>query len=478
MPSIEKEIPINSQFNSLKQFLYPVFWFLIGFVITATLITGFCFTYFQYKYKDKVIPGVFIGNTYIGGKSKTDVTSIFNNRNIKIGKSTFTFEAENETATVSAKDLGIGYNAKLLAQQSIDLGKSEDIMSNMYIIITSFINGTYLSPSYTFNDEYLKKAIMPISESVYQKPTDALFTVRGNRVSAFRESENGKSVDYEKLKTIIDNKLAQVIDSKSPQNYLINVPILIVKPKVTTEKANNLGIVEVIGEGHSLFQHSAASRIHNVILAASRINGVLVAPGQVFSFDQNLGDVSSYTGYQQAYVISGGHTVLGDGGGVCQVSTTLFRAVLNAGLPIVERHPHSYRVGYYEEDSPPGIDATVYVPTVDLKFKNDTGNYILVQSSVDPTNLALTFTLYGTRDGRVVSMTTPVVTNQIPAPAPLYQDDPSLPAGEVKQIDFAANGADVSFHRTVTKNGKVIISEDYNTHYSPWQAVYLKGTKT
>ena len=168
---------------------------------------------------------------------------------------------------------------------------------------------------------------------------------------------------------------------------------------------------------------------------------------------------------------------MGDGGGVCQVSTTLFRAILNAGLPVVERHAHAYRVGYYEEDSPPGIDATIYSPSVDLKFKNDTNNYILIQSQVDLDNYALNFSLYGTKDGREVSMTTPVVTNQTPPPPDLYQDDPTLPVGTIQQTDFAAWGADVYFTRTVTKDGKVIIYDKFVSNFQPWQAIYLRGTK-
>src|SRR5581483_10285430 len=104
--------------------------------------------------------------------------------------------------------------------------------------------------------------------------------------------------------------------------------------------------------------------------------------------------------------------VLGDGGGICQVSTTLFRAILSAGLPIVERHAHAYGVHYYEEDSEPGIDATVYTPTVDLKFKNDTGHYLLIQSTVDLEQLRLTYNIYGTKDDRQVTLTTPVIRSQ------------------------------------------------------------------
>jgi vancomycin resistance protein YoaR len=152
--------------------------------------------------------------------------------------------------------------------------------------------------------------------------------------------------------------------------------------------------------------------------------------------------------------------------------------LLNAGLPIVERHAHAYRVGYYEQDQPPGLDATIYVPSVDLKFKNDTGNYILIQSFFDEANLALTFVLYGKKDGREVELTRPVLTSSTPAPPDSYQDDPTLPVGTVKQVDFSAPGGRSVFTRKVTKNGKVIIDESFVSNYKPWQAVYLRGTKT
>jgi vancomycin resistance protein YoaR len=274
------------------------------------------------------------------------------------------------------------------------------------------------------------------------------------------------------------SKGSLVLNYTTQKIVIIPIPVKTIQPTLTTDKVNKMGIKELIGTGTSLFQHSIESRIYNVNLAASRVNGVLVKPGDTFSFDQAVGDVSSLTGYKQAYVIENGKTVLGDGGGVCQVSTTLFRAALNAGLPIVERHAHAYRVGYYEEDSPPGIDATVYVPTVDLKFRNDTGHYILIQSIVDLNTLRLTFMIYGTSDGRISNVSTPVVTNIRPAPPDKYEDDPTLPAGTIKQVDFAASGADATFTRTVTKDGKVLYNDVFTSHYQPWQAVYLRGTKT
>jgi len=166
---------------------------------------------------------------------------------------------------------------------------------------------------------------------------------------------------------------------------------------------------------------------------------------------------------------------LGDGGGVCQVSTTLFRALLDAGLPITERQAHAYRVGYYEQDSPPGIDATVYSPSPDLKFRNDTGNSILIVARANPKNYSLVFELYGTSDGRVATISKPVVTNVVPAPEDLYQDDPTLPTGTVKQIDFKAAGAKVTFKYKVTRNGETLSDRTFTSNYRPWQAIYLRG---
>jgi vancomycin resistance protein YoaR len=288
---------------------------------------------------------------------------------------------------------------------------------------------------------------------------------------------DGREVNKQELGQQIISKAKLILNYTTQKIVIIPIPITKLKPNLTTDKVNQMGIKELIGVGTSLYQHSIESRIYNVGLAASRINGILIPPGKTFSFAEAVGDVSSLTGYKQAYVIENGRTVLGDGGGVCQVSTTLFRAALNAGLPIVERHPHAYRVGYYEEDSPPGIDATVYVPSVDFKFKNDTGHHVLIQTINDPVEMRLTFMLYGTNDGRVSTITTPVITSQSPAPEPRYEDDPSLPKGQIKQIDFAAAGAKTSFNRTVTKNGKIIISETFNSNYRPWQAVFLRGTK-
>ena len=453
------------------------FWFLVGAFLSLIFVTSFGFLAYEKIYENKVYPGIFINNVDFGGKTKEEVKNYFLNKNQVTGKATFVLASDYGNATVSASQINFGYDANLSSEQAYTLGRDGGIFSNIAIIFEAYANGIRLPPGYTYDQNKLSLIISPIAVKIKKDPVDAVFTYANNRVTAFKPSANGQAIDTNALNKRLLNEALTVTSSKNSQVIIIPIPIKTIQPNITTDKVNNYGINELIGEGHSLFYESIPGRIFNVNLAASRLNGILVAPGDTFSFDKALGDVSEFTGYKQAYVIQNGHTVLGDGGGVCQVSTTFFRALLNAGLPIVERHAHAYRVGYYEEDSPPGIDATIYVPSVDLKFKNDTGHYILIQSVVDLNNLSLAFYLYGTKDGRQVSMTTPVVTNIVPAPPTLYQDDPTLPVGQLKQTDFSAAGADVSFSRTVTKNGKTIISETFYSHYQPWQAVYLRGTK-
>ena len=463
--------------HTIKHAAKSAYWFFVGFILSGALLSSFVLFYFQYAFRNKVIPGIFVDSIYIGEKSRADIERVFKDMNEKIGKSTFIFSQGQNIATVSAETLGIGYDINLISEQALSLGKTKNLLSDIYIILSSYINGTFLSSSYTFSEDNLVEELEPIRKAVHVDPQDAQFRVENNRVVAFQESSEGQTLDIDSLKKEIRKNIKQLMMDRESKILAMEIPIKILKPNTTTEEANDLGIVEEIGLGKSTFLGSIPNRVHNIALATSKINGALVAPGEEFSFAKAIGDVSKFTGYKEAFVISGGKTVLGDGGGVCQVSTTLFRAILNTGLPITERHPHAYRVGYYEQDSPPGFDATVYVPTVDLKFKNDTEKHVLIQGYVDPVNMSLAFTFYGKRDGRKVTITKPTITNVVHAPPPLYQDDPTLPKSVVKQIDFAAPGGKSVFTRTVTRDGHVIINDTFVSSYRPWQAVFLRGTK-
>lgn len=310
-----------------------------------------------------------------------------------------------------------------------------------------------------------------VQQKVETEPRDAVFSFEEGSVVEFKPEMVGVTIDIPEFKRQLGSSLLAVGDET------LEIPVILSEPKIKAGDINNLGIKELIGKGTSSFSHSIPGRVFNVNLASTRIDSTLIAPGEEFSFNKAVGDISRASGYQSAYIISGGKTILGDGGGVCQVSTTVFRAALDAGFPITERKAHAYRVGYYEQDSKPGIDATVYNPTADLKFVNDTENHILVQTRVDTRKMTMEVDIFGTNDGRVASMTEPRISSQTPPPATVYVDDPTLATGQMKQIDWSAWGAKVSFDYKVTRGDETVYEKTFYSNYQPWQAVYLRGTK-
>lgn len=324
-------------------------------------------------------------------------------------------------------------------------------------------------------DSELSSFVNTFSQNHNRIPQNSVFIYDQGKVEEFIPSKSGVKINNKILSETLSSEITKLIDSPL-DSIEIEVDYEKISPEITNDQVNNLGINELIGKGSSNFRGSISSRIHNIGVASNVFNGTLVKPDEILSFNNILGDVSESTGYQKAYVIKDGQTVLGDGGGVCQVSTTLFRAALNAGLPIIERRAHAYRVTYYEQGYPPGLDATVYAPTTDLKIKNDTPGHLLIQTVYDPASAKLDFEIYGTNDGRISAITDPVITSTTPPPEDLYIDDPTLPQGEIKQIDWKAWGAKVYFDYSVERNGEIIFEKTFYSNFQPWQAKYLRGT--
>jgi vancomycin resistance protein YoaR len=295
-------------------------------------------------------------------------------------------------------------------------------------------------------------------------------------VEKFRTEVVGKSLNLEIMAEEISRTLSFLAE-EATESAEVSMVFKEIWPDVTVSDVNQLGVEELLGRGESTYRGSISQRKYNVSLGAKRINGVLVKPEEKFSFNENVGEVSALTGFKKAYVIRSGETVLDDGGGVCQVSTTVFRAALNAGLPILERKAHSYRVAYYEQNSKPGLDATVYSPSVDLEFLNDTPGYILVQTSIDESASKLIVEIYGTSDGRVVELSVPRVWNVVEPPDDLYIDDPILTPREIKQIEYKAWGAKAAFDWKVVRGSEVLQERTFYSSYRPWGAVYLRGAR-
>jgi len=254
----------------------------------------------------------------------------------------------------------------------------------------------------------------------------------------------------------------------------IEVPTMTIKGGVDVpEELQNLGITELIATGYTNYDGSPYNRQMNIAVGMSKFNGLIVEPGEVFSFLDALGVVDASTGYYKELVITNNETVPEYGGGLCQVSSTLFRAMLYGGLPITTRYEHSYAVSYYAYPSGYGLDATIYQPWPDLQFTNDTGSAILIQAYVDGNNAYFKF--YGTSDGRTVTMDGPYYSNYVSPPAAIITYTTELEAGTRIQKDHSHTGFDADWYRTIVFPDGTTEQENIHSHYQAWPAKYLVG---
>jgi len=295
------------------------------------------------------------------------------------------------------------------------------------------------------------------------------FDMEAGQVIVLAPSRYGRRLD-------VEDGVQQILAAVEAGQHQLSLSMQPVPPRVDSNRVDEMGIVELVAEGTTMFAGSSQARVHNIVAAARKLDGVVVPPGEVFSFNQHVGYVTAANGFEDSLIIWGDRTAVGVGGGVCQVSTTVFRAALFGGFPIVERWAHGYVVSWYGE---PGMDATVYVPTVDFKFRNDTDHFLLIKAIVDLERGKLTFRFYGTKPDRTVEVSPPVIENVRPPEKPMYLEDLALPTGTIKQVEWPVDGRDATVRRVVRDaEGKVISDQKFVSHYQPWRAVYLYGPGT
>jgi len=222
------------------------------------------------------------------------------------------------------------------------------------------------------------------------KPENAKFQVNDEKIEVLKQSTLGRDLLIEATYEELNNKVRG-------NDRTLTLKIKEVGAEINQEKVDRLGIKELVGAGESNFAGSPQNRIHNINKAVEKLNGTLIGSQETYSIVENIGEVNAGAGYLPELVIKENKTIPEYGGGLCQVSTTLFRAAIYSGFKITERQSHSYAVSYYE---PPGLDSTIYIPHPDLQFVNDTDHTVLLQAKID--GYKLTFEFYGTKDEREV----------------------------------------------------------------------------
>ena len=339
------------------------------------------------------------------------------------------------------------------------------------------IDSTSGEPSIMMDERAISDLVDQVAADLEHPVIDAGLDTSGlfDRISV---ANDGVMVNRPELKQ-------RIHDAISNGYHEVEIPLIVVPAATNTDDLlREYGVTELIATGSSDFGGSEAGRDKNVRLAATMIDGTLVPPGHTFSFLQALGPITEELGYVPAGASEGGIPGTSVGGGVCQVSTSLFRSVLEAGLPITEWWPHAYRSVFYEQDGwTPGFDASVQqdesnpLHGADFRFKNTTDGYILIRVEAT-TKAELKVSLFGTPTGYDVVISNPIYDAIVPADStPIEEIDDTLESGTVVLWQPARDGVTMIVHRTVyAADGSIISDEDFISMYQPQGPIYRVST--
>lgn len=327
--------------------------------------------------------------------------------------------------------------------------------------------GTTAAPRLGFDRAATTTYLEKLAKEIDVAPQNAKFTIEGGKAQEFQPGKVGTTLD-------IAASLATMQQALIDQGHAAAALTVIEEPPLSaSSSATELGIKELVAEATTSFKGSPTNRRYNLSYGAKLLNGLLIQPGEEFSLVKALGKIDGAHGWKPELVIKGSAITPEFGGGLCQVATTMFRTALNAGLPIVERRNHSLRISYYEP--PIGLDATIYEPKPDLRFRNDYGYPLLIQTKVDGTNL--TFQFYGTKDGRSVDIPTPKVYNRVGIPATKNIEVDDLKPGEKECQAPGHPGADATATYTVTKADGTKVTQVFQSHYRAIGIICRVGKK-
>jgi vancomycin resistance protein YoaR len=305
-----------------------------------------------------------------------------------------------------------------------------------------------------------------LGAAIETEPVDAEVGWNGERLISVEPSVDGMQLDAARL-------AAWVEGSFFGGGGTIEAPVTHVKPTIDSANLDKLGITSLLGSGQSNYSGSSDGRATNVAVGASLLNGTLIPPWGEFSFNESIGWIDEDKGFVEAQVIDGEKIGKDIGGGICQVSTTVFRAAYLAGLPITEWWPHRFRIPFYEYDSwKPGLDASILQPTedpstwADFKFENPSSQWMLIESWTDGVNVVVN--IYGADLGYEVESTGPTWGDKTQMLPPQEVVDDELDPGTVSLAQVAGIGEEVSHYRVVRdRNGEVLWERIFYTKYFP-----------
>lgn len=379
-----------------------------------------------------------------------------------------------------SKEFGYIFTAGPIVLTHTDPNKKRDIQFTLYPERLSqllAVDMTRQPPVYLSSDAFAEYIADVVSPSVDIAASDARFRIGAdNKVEEFLSAKTGVTTDVTSTIAAVEQVLVARLN-QTDASSTVQIVTTAVEPSIATGSVNDLGIKEILGVGYSSYKGSPTNRIKNVRFAVKeKLNGMLIPPGETFSMIKSLEPFTIEGGYLSELVIKGNEIKPEVGGGLCQVGSTMFRAAMNSGLPIVERRNHSLVISYYNDhrNGKPGVDATIYDPAPDFKFKNDTGHHILITTEMNETTQELWFTLWGTSDGRKAYYTEPTVDTWIPYGPDILTETTKLAPGE-KSCQSPHTGAVARFTYVREMPGMEKEEREFVSHYRALPRICLVG---
>jgi vancomycin resistance protein YoaR len=433
---------------------------LLSFLIFTTAI-GFFFLY-----KDTIYDGVMIENLDVGGlsttqaqkKIKTHFDDLSVNGEIHFKYGDQVFHAKNN-------EIGYAFDYMNAANEAYKIGREGNHFERLQKILSLYTKPENISLSAIYEHEKLDAIIYNIQKKINQKAKEAMIT-RKNGEFIITDEKIGQQLNANQTKILLEEELTK---NKFENEITIELPVETVSPKITSESLST--IHDLMGEYTTRFNINRKGRTQNLRLAASKINGIVLMPMETFSFNKVVGPRTKESGYKDAPIIFKGEVVPGLGGGVCQVSSTLYNAILLSNLEVVERYNHTLPSSYVAK----GMDATVSYGVLDFKFKNIMNTPIYIESYMKSNIMIVK--IYGRKiDNKKIRVITE--QNQIVKRPLEIKYDANLLEGQERIDQKGRDGYRVTTYRLIYENGKLLekqqISKDY---YKPQKQIIIKGTK-
>lgn len=413
---------------------------------------------------EKVLPGVRVMGIDLDGLNMPKGLAQLEELEKKLRVEEVTLSYQEQSWPLLLSEAGLDLDEEWIMEEALRSGREGNVIQRLKDRKQLRQSGVAIDPAINFDQDRLKQRTDEFTKGIVDEPLDANFVIDGNDAVSIRPGKDGTAVDMEKL---VGDLTEVIVESKNPQ---VELAMINVAPARSAEMLQSTGINGLLAGYYTRFDSSKTSRTYNVNVAAGAFDELLVLPGHNVSFNEVVGPRSSEAGYKNAPVIVDNEFVDGLGGGVCQVSTTLYNCVLLAGLEVVERTCHSLPVSYV----PIGRDATVVYGAIDFSFCNNTDDYIYVKSFVSGGQLGIK--IYGNTAHKKDVQVNSWVTQEI-EPRVIYEDDPNLPKGEEVVKQEGSKGFRVSGERLFLVNGAVENRESlYSSEYSSVNKIVAVGT--